>query len=80
MQWAQPATGAWWNDVAWWKKRVTDDLGLADTSRPITPVDERSQRPSSEDTDERQRANDQLPRHQAPWTAALTQDRSLSRA
>ncbi|HKE76985.1 MAG TPA: M15 family metallopeptidase [Acidimicrobiales bacterium] len=31
VKWDQPTTGAWWNDVAWWKKRVTDDLGLADT-------------------------------------------------
>jgi hypothetical protein len=29
--WDQPKAGAWWNDVAWWKKRVTDDSGLADT-------------------------------------------------
>jgi hypothetical protein len=31
VKWDQPTTGAWWNDVAWWKKRVTDDKGLADT-------------------------------------------------
>ena len=31
VKWNQPKTGAWWNDVAWWKQRVTDDLGLADT-------------------------------------------------
>jgi hypothetical protein len=31
VKWDQPKTGAWWNDVAWWKKRVTDDKGLADT-------------------------------------------------
>ena len=31
VKWDQPTTGAWWNDVEWWKKRVTDDRGLADT-------------------------------------------------
>jgi hypothetical protein len=29
--WDQPETAGWWNDVAWWKKRVVDDSGLADT-------------------------------------------------
>jgi hypothetical protein len=31
VKWDQPKTGAWWNDVAWWKQRVTTDLALADT-------------------------------------------------